>query len=372
MAIKVRKIIEKLEELAPIALAEAWDNCGLQIGSGEENVNGILVALDVDEKAVDKAQALGANLIITHHPLFFQGVKKIDYGEPRGQLIRRLISQGMTVYAAHTNLDLASGGLNDFLAARLGLVNILPLGKVKIQKLFKLVVFVPESHLEQVRQGINDAGAGSIGNYRDCSFRQKGIGTFRPLEGSQPFLGEIGALEEADEYRLEVIVPEEKLNRIVSAMLHTHPYEEVAHDIIPLANQGMVYSYGRQGELFHEVSLLDLAETVKGCLGLDHVAVAGNHSDRKIKKVGIAAGAGSSMIKIAGQESCDVLITGDIKYHEAQEALEKGLSLIDAGHDGLELGVADMLVPYLTDVGRKEGWGIDVHGYRAVPLWKRI
>lgn len=371
MAIKVRKVLEKLEGLAPSFLAESWDNSGLQIGSGEEDTSGILIALDVDEKVVDQAQALGAKLIITHHPLFFQGVKKIDYAEPRGRLISRLISEGMTVYAAHTNLDSASGGLNDFLANRMGLVNILPLGKVKSQKLFKLVVFVPESHLDQVRQGVNDAGAGFIGNYRDCSFRHRGIGAFRPLEGSQPFLGKTGDLEEVDEYRLEVIVPEEKINSIVSAMLHTHPYEEVAHDIIPLANQGAIYSYGRQGELSHTVSLLDFAEKVKKCFGLDHVAVAGN-LEHKIKKVGIAAGSGSSMIKIADQEGCDVLVTGDIKYHEALEALEKGLSLIDAGHDGLELGVIDMLVPYLTEVGRTEGWGIEIHGYRARPLWNRV
>lgn len=371
MKLKVHMVFNELEELAPLSLAESWDNSGLQVGSKEQAVDGILVTLDVDERAVNRALEVGANLIISHHPLFFQGIKIIDYDAPQGNLIRRLIHHGLTVYSAHTNLDSAPHGLNQFLGLKLGLQNIAPLGEAKSQRLIKLVVFVPESHLEKVRQAINDAGAGFIGNYRDCSFRTLGVGTFRPLAGSQPFIGCTGKMEEVAEFRLEVIVPEEVLDKVVRSMIEAHPYEEVAYDLIPLSNRGQTYSFGRLGELPREMALEELALSIKSLLGIDHVAVTSS-TWGKVKRIGLASGSGASMIKAARGAGCEVLITGDVKYHEAREALGYGLAIIDPGHDGMELAVVDMLTSHLKEVGRNEGWEVPVHGFRAEPLWQKI
>ncbi len=368
---KADMVFNKLEELAPPNLADSWDNSGLQIGSRASTVQGILVTLDVDEPAVDRALEVGANLIVSHHPLLFQGVKKIDYETVPGRLLRRLISHDLTVYSTHTNLDLAPQGLSEFLALRMGLSDIRPLGAVKSQHLTKLVVFVPESHLEKVRQAINDSGAGFIGNYRDCSFRTPGIGTFRPLQGSQPFLGSTGILEEVAEFRLEVIVPEESLGRVIRAMIEAHPYEEVAYDLIPLNNRGLSYSYGRRGELPREMAVEELAEDVKVILGIDHVAVCGSTGAR-IKQVGLVPGSGASMIKLAKQEGCQVLITSDIKYHEAREAVDCGLTIIDPGHDGLELAVVDLLSSHLKEVGHNEGWDVPIYGLKGKLVWRKI
>ncbi|MGI6550046.1 MAG: Nif3-like dinuclear metal center hexameric protein [Syntrophomonadales bacterium] len=367
---KANLVFNKLEELAPLALAESWDNSGLQIGSRENVVEGVLVTLDVDEQAVDMALEVGANLIVSHHPLLFQGVKVIDYEDVKGRLIKRLIAHDLNVYSAHTNLDLAPQGLSEFLAHKLGLGDIEPLGTVKSQHLTKLVVFVPESHLESVRQAINDSGAGFLGNYRDCSFRTPGVGTFRPLEGSQPYLGSVGIMEEVAEFRLEVIVAGQVLDRVIRAMIEAHPYEEVAYDLIPLNNSGQSYSYGRQGELPCEMAVEDLAEKIKTALGIDHVAVSGGNIG-KVKRVGLVPGSGASMIRMAGQAGCQALITSDVKYHEAREAMERGLAIIDPGHDGLELAVVDLLSAHLKEVGNAENWDVPVYGLKVKPIWRK-
>jgi len=368
--IKNGMVFDRLEELAPPYLAETWDNSGLQVGTKDQAVEAVLVTLDVDARAVDMALEVGANLIISHHPLLFKGIKTIDCESPPGRLIRRLIKNDISVYSAHTNLDLAPRGLSQYLALKLGLNNVKPLGTVKSQELIKLVVFVPETHLHKVRQAVNNAGAGFIGNYRDCSFRSPGVGTFRPLEGSQPFLGSTGILEEVAEYRLEVIVPTEILNGVVRSMMDAHPYEEVDYDLIPLNNTGQSYSYGRQGDLPEALSLEELAERVKSLLGVEYVAVSSQQQNR-VKKICLVPGSGASMIKTALREGCQVMITGDVKYHEAREALESGLALIDAGHDGMELAVVDMLTSFLEETARNEGWDVKIHGFKEECLWRK-
>ena len=370
MKVKNGMVFDRLEVLAPPYLAETWDNTGLQLGAKDQTVEAVLITLDVDDRAVDMALE-GANLIISHHPLFFNGVKTIDYESLPGRLIKRLIKHDITVYSAHTNLDLAPRGLSQYLALELGLSNIKPLGTVKSQQLMKLVVFVPETHLDKVRQAVNDAGAGFIGNYRDCSFRSPGVGTFRPLEGSQPFLGSTGILEEVAEYRLEVIVPAEILSRVVQSMIGAHPYEEVAYDLIPLNNSGETYSYGRQGDLPEALTLEELAGRVKNLLGVEYVAVSSPELSR-VKKICLVPGSGASMIKTALQAGCQVMITGDIKYHEAREALESGLALIDPGHDGMELLVVDMLTSFLEEIARNENWDVKIHGLKEEYLWRKL
>lgn len=371
MAVKAQKIFDILENLAPLSLAETWDNCGLQIGSCQQDISGVCVSLDIDEALVDWVIRSEANLIVTHHPLFFNSFKNLDFDTDTGNLVRKLVSHGISVYSMHTNLDSAPNGLNQYLAERIGLRDIKPLGSTRIEKLFKLVVFVPHSHVETVRKAINDAGAGFLGQYKDSSFRTEGIGTFRPLEGSHPYLGSTGVLEEVGEFRLETVVPEEMVRRVVEAMIKVHPYEEVAYDVYPLINEGKTFSYGRIGHMERPMALKTLAGYIKKKLDIKGLRFVGDPA-RSLSRIALVSGAGASMIPAALAEGCDVLITGDLKYHEAREAEKSGLALIDAGHDGLELLMVEQIAEYIETAVEKAKWGISVFRMTADQVFRYI
>lgn len=346
---KIKDITGIMEEHFPLWLAESWDNCGLQIGSREALVNRVIVALDMDEAILDLAIEKNAELIITHHPFFFKGIKSIDYSTPLGRMIQKSIKAGISIYSAHTNLDAGEQGLNQVLAELLGLGEIEPLYMDKQEELYKLVVFVPATHAQQVREAINQAGAGHTGAYSDCSFRVRGTGTFRPAEGCNPFIGKTGMLEEADEYRLETVVYKRDLQRIIKIMQEAHPYEEVAYDIYKLNNQGKIFSLGRKGSWPESISLQDCAEQVKSKLKLKNVRVVGDLK-RSIKKAAVVSGSGASLIDEVIRQGIELFITGDLKYHEARDAEARGLSVIDAGHQESE----EIIVPYLCDMLQKE------------------
>ncbi|MEN6324669.1 MAG: Nif3-like dinuclear metal center hexameric protein [Syntrophomonas sp.] len=346
---RIKDIIGIMEEKFPLWLAESWDNCGLQIGSAEAVANRIMVALDMDEAILDLAIEKNTDLIITHHPFFFKGIKSIDYSTPLGRMIQKSIRAGINVYSAHTNLDAAEQGLNQVLAELLGLGEIAPLYIDKQEELYKLAVFVPATHTEALREVINQAGAGHIGAYADYSFRVRGTGTFRPAEGCNPFIGETGVLEEVDEYRLETVVYERDLQRIIKIMQEAHPYEEVAYDIYKLNNQGKIFSLGRKGCWPESMSLQDCAEQVKSKLKLKNVRVVGDLK-RSIKKVAVVSGSGASLIDEVIRQGIELFITGDLKYHEARDAEARGLAVIDAGHQESE----EIIVPYLCDLLQQE------------------
>ncbi|MQL53145.1 Nif3-like dinuclear metal center hexameric protein, partial [Desulfofundulus thermobenzoicus] len=235
MTVTGKGICELLEGLAPLELAEPWDNPGWQLGDPGVPVERVLLSLDVDEGVCREAIEMSARLIITHHPLFFKEIKEIRLDSPRGALVAGLIKAGIGVYAAHTNLDSARWGVNDALARRLNLRDIQVLRPVR-EKYLKLVVFVPLDHVDGVREALGKAGAGWIGNYSDCTFGVQGTGTFRPREGTNPYIGTRGQLEKVPEVRLETILPKRLEKQVIEAMLRAHPYEEVAYDLYPLAN----------------------------------------------------------------------------------------------------------------------------------------
>lgn len=345
---KVKDITNIIEEHFPLSLSEDWDNSGLQIGDYDRIVKHVLVALDIDEAIVEKAIEAKAELIITHHPMFFKGIKKINFNSSEGRLIKSLINNDISVYSAHTNLDAGENGLNQFLAERLGLVNIESLYKGKEDRLIKLVVYVPTTHVEQLRQAINDAGSGNIGNYSDCSFRTLGTGTFKPGVYTNPFIGEPHKLEEVDEFRLETVVYKNNLTQVLKAMHEIHPYEEVAYDLYELQNEGKNYSMGRIGLLPNKQSLEDFAYLVKSKLNLDHLRVVGNLT-KPIKKVAVIGGSGASLISKVIRQNADVLVTGDVKYHEARDAESLGLAIIDAGHQGTEEIMVNWLANWLNE-----------------------
>ncbi|NLN87725.1 MAG: Nif3-like dinuclear metal center hexameric protein [Syntrophomonadaceae bacterium] len=369
MPVTVKAIADILEEHFPPHLAAEWDNPGLQVGSRHHLVENILLVLDIDDEVVDFACRYRCGLIITHHPFFFAPVKSINYDQSQGRLLKKIIEAGITVYSAHTNLDAGARGLNQVLAERLGLVDIRHLDRWHCEKLFKLVVYVPSSHEEEVRAAILGAGAGHTGRYQDCSFMSKGIGSFRPLPGSQPFIGQQGRLEEVEEFRLESIVPQSRLEQVIERMGGVHPYEEIAYDLYPLELDGPIYSMGRVGRLATPCRLEEYCRQVKQVLKLDHLRVAGN-MDQMIKRVAVVSGAGADYASLALLKGCDVLVTGDVKYHQAKDARDAGLAMIDAGHEGTERIMADLIKPLLVKEMKNRGLDAQIFGMESQEVLK--
>ena len=360
MSVKVKDIMGVMEQIAPKHLAEGWDNVGLAIGDPEREVTKIVVALDVIDPVIEEAKEIGAEMIVTHHPmLLFKKIESITTQNALGKRIYNLIENGIAAFSAHTNLDIAKGGTNDVLAELAGLTNIELLEETWAQTFKKIVVYVPVGHEDAVRTAMCEAGAGHIGAYSHCTFGAAGKGTFLPLEGTDPFLGEQGKLEVADEIRLETIVPSEKVNGVVKAMISAHPYEEAAYDIYAVEQKGKTEGIGRIGELPEAMPFKDFAAMLKEKLGLDAIRLVGD-GDKMVKKVGLCTGAGVSFTALAAAKGCDAYLTGDIKYHEAQDAIEKGIGVVDVTHYASEVLIVPVLQRKLTEAAKENGWDIEV------------
>jgi dinuclear metal center YbgI/SA1388 family protein len=371
MKARVKDIAALMEKHYPLDLAEQWDNVGLQVGSMGREVAKVVVALELDHQVLDQAWQENADLIITHHPLIFKALSSIKVDSPVGSLIRKLIMADISLYVAHTNLDSASKRVNQILAERVGLLDIgpLPLRTAgSYETLYKLVVYVPLTHVDEVRAAISSAGAGFIGNYSECTFQSLGVGTFRPGPGTQPFIGQTGQLEKVDEFRLETICPQHLLKSVIEAMQQSHPYEEVAYDVYKLENSGTMYSPGRTGRLSQAVTLGKLAEQVQSQLNLPALRLVGDR-EHLVQKVAVVGGSGASFIKeIAGQ--ADVLITGDLKYHEARDAAALGLAMIDAGHQATEELVVQEVCHLLEKESSQAGWQVEYIPISVTPPWE--
>jgi len=371
MIARVKDLMQMMEENFPANLAEEWDNTGLQVGDPGQTVNRLLIALDLDQAVLEQALEQKADMVITHHPLIFKALKKLDYSQPHANLIRRLIQAGISVYSAHTNLDAAPNGLNQYLAERLELTEIKPLFPAFDEELFKIVVYVPVSHAEMVREAMTGAGAGHIGRYSDCTFGVQGIGTFRPGADTNPYSGKSGQLERAEEYRLETVAYKSMVPTIIAAMEKVHPYEEVAYDLYQLENRGRSYCPGRQGRLSQVTVLAEYARRVKEILELDHIRVIGD-LQRKVKKIAVVSGSGASFIDVCLKQGADLLVTGDIKYHEAKDAQAAGLAIIDAGHQGTEQIAVSLLSDLLSRECGKRGIDIKVIGASSPPCFLSV
>ena len=354
MSASCKVIADAIERLAPLELAEAWDNVGLLVGSQEHQVKKVLLTLDVTEEVVDEAVAIKAGLIISHHPCLFHPLKNIRTDTMTGSLLKKLIQMDLSVYAAHTNLDAAVGGVNDVLASKLQLNEVVPLLPAQLP-LVKIVTYAPPGHWKKIWQAMTDAGAGHIGNYSHCGFRVAGTGTFLPGEEARPFIGEPHQLSEVDEVRLETVAPASISDRIVQAMLAAHPYEEVAYDLYPLQNGLRAGGMGRVGNLLQPGTLSEFASRVKELLSLEGVRFVGN-PDSLVKRVAVCGGAGAGVAEAARLMGADVLVTGDIRYHDAMNELAEGLCLIDGGHFGTEFPTMRSLQRYLSDCSASGGW----------------
>lgn len=324
-------IIRTFEHWSPKSLAYEWDNVGLQVGTLNKPVHTVMVTLDVLENVVDEAIEKNVDLIIAHHPLLFVKLKQINFDTPKGRIVRKLIKHDITVYAAHTNLDIAKGGVNDVMADLLGLKDRKVLIPRSTDELVKLTVFVPEENAESLREAISEAGAGHIGNYSHCTYQLSGQGTFMPREGTNPHIGEHNKLEKVDEIRIETIVPKSKLGVVLQAMNRAHPYEEVAYDLYPLENEGETQGVGRVGDLESSMTLGELKEWVKEKYQVPALRFTGDPST-KVKRVAVLGGSGEDYIHQAKRSGADVYITGDMTFHVTQDAWAMGLAVIDPGH----------------------------------------
>ncbi|MEH7388086.1 Nif3-like dinuclear metal center hexameric protein [Bacillus sp. JJ1521] len=341
------EVIQVFEQFSPKYLAVEGDRekIGLQIGTLNKPVKKVMVVLDVLEEVVDEAISNDVDLIIAHHPPIFRPLKAVQTDTPAGRIIEKCILHKIAVYAAHTNLDVAVGGVNDLLANALELSNIELLAPTYEERLKKLAVYVPKESAEDVRIALGAVGAGFIGNYSHCTFNTQGTGTFLPHEGTNPHIGEIGKLEEVDEIKIETVFPSSLQKMVITAMLKAHPYEEVAYDIYPLDIEGNELGLGRVGYLEHEMTLEHFAQHVKDKLEVDGLRVVGSLSD-KVKKVAVLGGDGNKYITHAKRAGADVYVTGDMYYHVAQDAMMMGLNIVDPGHNVekvMKKGVANVL-----------------------------
>lgn len=334
LQVKLSDIVGIINKIAPPAMAEDWDNVGLQVGDPSGAIERIMVALDPSPDAVAAAISSSCQLLLTHHPLIFKPLKRITTSDETGRLIHRSIANNLAIAALHTNYDIVANGVNDLLAEALGLTSCRPLKVTHREELLKLTVFVPVAHLGALKDALLPFSRIS-GNYADCSFAASGKGTFRPLKGASPFIGRVGEMESVEESRFELLVGKNELHPALKALQKSHPYESPAFDIVPLLNEGLQSGIGRIGLLESQPLLKDFAEFVKKQLGISSLRIVGDMNQR-ISKLALCGGSGASLLHAAARERADLFLTGDIKYHDAREAQALGIALIDAGHFATE------------------------------------
>jgi dinuclear metal center YbgI/SA1388 family protein len=325
-------VLQWLAQTAPLHLAEEWDNVGLLLGDPNQPVERVMTCLGVTNETANEAVERGANVIVTHHPVMFRGVKRLVESEPEGRVLRKLIRANVAVYSAHTAFDNAPGGINDTLAERLGLHEVRPLQSSS--EVCKIIVFVPEKDVDAVSDALFRAGAGRIGAYRECSFRVLGSGTFFGGDETNPAVGQRGRRETVSEYRLEVICPTERIDGAVRAMRGAHSYEEPAFDIVPLqpyANRTNQPGIGRLGRLAAPVVLGEFVALVKKVLSIDSAQFVGR-KEQPVQKAAIVCGAGRELLERVLDSGADILLTGELRFHDCLAAEARGMALVLPGH----------------------------------------
>jgi len=336
----IADIINFLETLAPLHLQEDYDNCGLVCGNSSNAALGAIVALDFTEEVVDEAIEKGFNLIIVHHPPVFKGLKKIDAKDPMTSLLLRCIRHDIAVYAIHTNLDNVMWGVNGEIASRLGLKNLQVLAP-KTGTHRQLTTYVPASHAEEVKNAIFEAGAGAIGFYAECSFSSTGEGSFKPLEGANPFIGNKGTRHLEQEQKLEFIFPVHLQSQVMMALKASHPYETVAYNILPLENHFHELGAGAIGTLpepLAETAVLFRLKSIFNTGIIRHSPFTG----KAIKTIAFCGGSGKSLINNALGMKADLYFTGDLGYHDFFQPAGQML-LADIGHFESEQYTSDLL-----------------------------
>lgn len=342
---KLKEITNYLENLAPLSLQESYDNAGLIIGDVKSEISSVLVTLDITEEIIDEAIEKKAQLIVAHHPIIFSGLKKITGENYVERSIIKAIKNDIAIYAAHTNLDRVTGGVNGKICEKLKLQNCRILQPANGQ-LKKLVTFIPTKHLHNVREAVFSAGAGNIGNYDSCGFITDGSGSFRGNENSQPFVGNKGEIHTEKEVRFETIFPAYLQGKVIEALLNSHPYEEVAYDIYSLENKHDKIGMGMIGNLAEPISESDFLVQLRDKFNtgvIKHTALLG----KQVKKIAVCGGSGSFLLKQAIAAGADFFVTGDFKYHQFFDA-ENKIIIADIGHFESEQFTKELFYELLT------------------------
>lgn len=345
MGYRIQDVISYLEQLAPSAYQESYDNATLICGDRNVDINGIVCSLDCTEAVVDEAISLGANLIVAHHPIVFKGLKSLTGRNYVERTVIKAIKNDIAIFAIHTNLDHVAMGVNKRICDRLGLT-LTKILQPKKQILSKLVFFVPVEDKGKVLDAVFAAGAGQIGEYTDCSFQVEGMGTFTPSESANPHIGKPGVPQFEKEVRVEVILPSYQSSRVISAMKKVHPYEEVAFYLSTLENENQEVGAGMIGQLptpIEEEEFLDHLKTKMNLNVLKHTGLTG----KKISKVAVCGGAGIFLLSDAKRSGADAFVTSDVKYHEFFDA-EGQLILCDIGHYESEIFTKELLGEHLS------------------------
>lgn len=341
----VQDVINHLEALSPLAYAEDFDNVGLLVGNKNAKLSGVLVTLDTLETVVDEAIETNCNLIVSFHPIIFKGLKTLTGNTYVERVVIKAIQHNIAIFSMHTALDNSVLGVNNMICDKLGLINrqiLIP----KAQTIKKLITFVPKNEADTLRNALFEAGAGSIGNYNNCSFNTEGIGTYKGNEASNPTLGKKGEIHFENETQIAVTFPKHLESNILNALFKTHSYEEVAYEVTTLENKNQQIGMGMIGELEQEMPETDFLNTLKTNMKTETIRHSGL-LQKNIKKVAVLGGSGSFAIHAAKAAQADVFVTADLKYHDFFTA-ENQIVLADIGHYESEQFTKNLLVAYLT------------------------
>ncbi len=354
--LRVADIVDFLDRSCPPALAAEWDNVGLLLGERGIVVTRVMTCLTVTPESAAEAVESGVQFIVTHHPILFRAVKRLTDATTEGRMLLPLVRAGVAVYSPHTAFDNAVAGINQELGRRLDLTNLAPLRRGEESRSCKIVVFVPDKDLAKVSEAMFAAGAGNIGQYRECSFRLAGTGTFFGTDATNPTVGVKGRREEVNEWRLEVVCPERDVEPVVAAMRKAHSYEEPAYDVYPLRPSDSPLGAGRVGDLERPVPLAELALRAKVVLTSRAVQVVGD-ADRVVKRVAVACGAAGELLADAVRAHADVFLTGEMRFHDYLDARARGVALLLPGHYATErFGVEELALRIRGEWPELEVW----------------
>lgn len=339
------QIAAAIEEIAPLHYQESYDNAGFCVGNPQTVATAVMLCVDITEAVIDEAIAAGANMIISHHPVIFKGLKRLTGKTYTERIVEKAIKNNIVLYAAHTNIDSVRGGISEAMADKLGLTNRRILA-TRPNEWVKMVTFVPHAQAVAVRNALFDTGAGGIGNYSHCSWNTAGEGTFVPHEGAEPFAGTVGTLHTEAETRIETIVPRALLAKAINGLLAAHPYEEPAYDIIPLENTFADAGLGMVGDLPKPLPVHDFLLLVKENFGTPTLRYSQPANDM-ITRVAVCGGSGASLLPNAAAAGATAYVTADCKYHDFFDA-DGRLLLVDAGHYETEEGALRIFYDCLT------------------------
>jgi len=361
LKVTIAHVAEVMEEIAPSCYAEPWDNIGLQVGNSGWQVEKIWTALDPTSEVVRRASQNHIDLIICHHPLIFKPLSRLDPGTTVGETIDVAMKHRVGIFSSHTNFDSAPGGMNDILAGKLGLLDTRVLKANGVGD-FRLVTYVPEGYENKVAEALFGAGAGRSSKYSHCSFQSEGTGSFKPHAGAKPFLGKSGEVTRTREFRLEILVPKQRLAGAVQALFSAHPYEEVVYDVYPLEPKDTGAGLGRIGTLEDEISLESFVPIIKAALGIEMLRLAGDLSQR-IRTVAVCAGSGKGLLQEFLASEAQVFVSGDLGYHDGRTVEQAGRAVVDVGHFASERLFVEGLVTRLTKSFAQRQYCVDLTPY---------